>query len=69
MSGSAGPVIVAIAKFEQDYIEEWVLYHLALGFERIYLYDNEDTPIYSKILKKYGNKVFHIHIKGNDFSV
>jgi hypothetical protein len=67
--GVHGPVIVAIAKFEQDYIEEWVLYHLALGFERIYLYDNEDTPIYSTILKKYGNKVIHIHIKGNDFSI
>ena len=29
-------VIVAIAKFEQDYIEEWVIYHLALGFDKIY---------------------------------
>ena len=24
-------VIIAIAKFEQDYIEEWVIYHLALA--------------------------------------
>jgi len=62
-------VIVAIAKFEQDYIEEWVIYHLALGFDKIYLYDNEDEPIYYKILTKYGNRVVHIHVKGNDYDI
>ena len=36
-------VIVAIAKMEQDYIEEWVKYHLHLGFDQIFLYDNEDV--------------------------
>ena len=36
------PVIVCIAKKEHDYIEEFVKYHLELGFTSIYLYDNED---------------------------
>ena len=32
--------IVAIIKNEGEYIEEWVKYHLLVGVERIYLYDN-----------------------------
>lgn len=43
------PVIVCIAKSEQDYIVEWVTYHLALGFQKIFIYDNEDTPTYAKL--------------------
>jgi hypothetical protein len=62
-------VIVAVAKFEQDYIEEWVIYHLAMGFDRIYLYDNEDVPTYSKILKQFGSRVIITHAKGNDYAI
>jgi hypothetical protein len=43
------PVIVCVAKGEQDYIQEWVRYHLALGFVKIFIYDNEDTPTYAKM--------------------
>lgn len=35
-------VICAIAKFEYDYIKEWVEYHLNLGFDKIVIYDNND---------------------------
>lgn len=35
--------ICSIVKDENRYLEEWTSYHLALGFERIYLYDNSDT--------------------------
>ena len=35
--------LCAIAKNEHDYIEEWVKYHLALGVNHIFLYDNEDV--------------------------
>jgi hypothetical protein len=31
------PVIVCIAKKEQDYIEEFVKYHFALGFKYIFI--------------------------------
>lgn len=34
--------ICAIAKRENLYVNEWVNYHLNLGFDKIYLYDNND---------------------------
>lgn len=61
------PVIVCVAKMEQHYIEEFVKYHLKLGFECIYLYDNEDIPTYEVILRKYDKKVVVIHLPGKDY--
>jgi hypothetical protein len=61
-------VIVAIAKMEQDYIEEWVKYHLHLGFDQIFLYDNEDLPFYEKFLQKYSDKLKVIHMPGNSYN-
>lgn len=34
--------ICSIAKNENDYILEWVEYHLGLGFGKIFIYDNND---------------------------
>lgn len=34
--------ICTVAKFENDYINDWVEYHLNLGFDKIYIYDNND---------------------------
>lgn len=34
--------ICVIAKKENAYVNEWVNYHLSLGFDKIYLYDNND---------------------------
>ncbi len=42
-------VFVTIAKSETPYIEEWVLYHLFIGVDLIYLYDNEREPTYSRM--------------------
>jgi hypothetical protein len=61
------PVIVCIAKKETDYIEEFVKYHLALGFEYIYIYDNEDVPTYENILNKYIDKIKVIHLPNNNY--
>jgi hypothetical protein len=61
------PVIVCIAKKEHDYIEEFVKYHLALGFKYIYLYDNEDTPTYETLLDKYKNNIKVIHLPFNNY--
>lgn len=61
------PVIVCIAKKEHDYIEEFVKYHLALGFKYIYLYDNEDTPTYETFLHKYSDNIKFIHLPFNNF--
>lgn len=34
--------ICAIAKNENDYINDWVKYHIDLGFDEIYLFDNNE---------------------------
>lgn len=36
-------VICAIAKNENKYINDWVNYHLSIGFEHIYLFDNNSN--------------------------
>jgi len=61
------PVIVCIAKREEDYIEEFVKYHLAIGFKHIYIYDNEDEPKYDKLLANYSKSITFIHIPGNNY--
>ena len=37
--------ICAIALHEERYIDEWIQYHLKLGFYHIYIYDNSDTYV------------------------
>jgi len=61
-------VICAIAKFENDYIQEWVDYHLGLGFSQIYIYDNNDIDgeRISDVLDEeiYKGKVFVLNVRG-----
>jgi hypothetical protein len=61
------PVIVCIAKNEHNYIVEFVKYHLALGFKRIYLYDNEDVVTYEGLLSKYKDNIEFIHLPFNNY--
>jgi hypothetical protein len=63
------PVIICIAKKEHDYIEEFIKYHLALGFKFIYLYDNEDIPTYQILLSKYKNNIKFIHLPFNNYHI
>ena len=55
-----------LEKGEEDYLDEWINYHLQLGFDKIYLYDNNPKgntkqkdicdkypPEKEEILKKY----------------
>jgi len=60
-------IIVAIAKKEEPYIEEWVRWHISLGFDHIYLYDNEDSPTYEKLLNKYKQFVSVFYLPGNNY--
>jgi Domain of unknown function. len=47
-------VLCAVAKNEEAYIEEWVIHHLSIGFEKIYIYDNNDeSGKLSSLLKQY----------------
>lgn len=46
--------LVCIAKNEDNYIEEWIQYHLYLGFDHIFIYENDwrcniDSSLVTKI--------------------
>lgn len=59
-------VICAIVKEEQLYIEEWIEYHIHLGFTHVYIYDNDDTntvPM-SYLVTKYPSRVTVISFPG-----
>lgn len=45
--------IVAIIKNEGLYIEEWIKYHITVGIQKFYLYDNGSTDNTKDILKRY----------------
>ena len=48
--------IVAIVKNESKYIREWIEYHLIIGVEHFYIYDNESDDDLYNILLPYINK-------------
>ncbi|MBQ7618272.1 MAG: glycosyltransferase family 92 protein [Desulfovibrio sp.] len=42
--------LCGIAKNENKYLKEWVAYHHYIGFEKIYIYDNEsDVALYNEV--------------------
>ncbi len=48
--------VVAIFKDEGHYIKEWLDYHLPAGVDHFYLYNNESSDDYKKILAPYVEK-------------
>ena len=58
--------IVAIMKGEEHYVKEWIDYHLLAGADHFYIYDNDSTPDFKKILQPYidSNIVTYIHYPG-----
>lgn len=54
-------VICAIALQEERYIDEWIHYHLSLGFHHIYVYDNSDDH---SLYHKQSDQVTIIHFPG-----
>lgn len=48
--------IMAIMKNEGAYIKEWLDYHILVGIDHFYLYDNESTDNTTEILKPYIEK-------------
>ena len=49
--------ICAIIKDENEYLDEWLDYHLNLGIDEIYLYEDYGSLSHSTITEKYGNSV------------
>lgn len=48
-------VIVCVSKNDDTYVLEFARYHLALGFDQIFIYENNEMPRYGQILKNTRN--------------
>ena len=49
--------ICAIIKDEQEYLKEWLEWHLNLGIDEIYLYEDYNSISHLSITSEYGDKV------------
>jgi hypothetical protein len=61
-------VICTIALNEDLYLDEWITYHIALGFAHIYLYDNTPntfSPFVIHMMNKYPKQVSIFHAPGH----
>ena len=47
--------IITIVKDEQLYLEEWIAYHLKLGIDKIFIYEDVNSGSHSYITSKYKN--------------
>lgn len=45
-------MVCAIARDEVPAVRDWVLYHMAIGFEHILIYDNGNSPPLSEVLRE-----------------
>ncbi|WP_342150770.1 glycosyltransferase family 92 protein [Methylorubrum sp. SB2] len=45
--------VVAIVKDEETYLEEWIAYHVAIGVEHFFIFDNDSTDNTRRLLRKY----------------
>jgi hypothetical protein len=57
--------IVAISKNDSLYIDEWIRFNKKLGFDKIYIYDMNETVSLEYLEKKYKN--FVIILKNKDY--
>lgn len=49
--------ICVLIKDENDYLDEWLKYHLNLGIDEIFLYEDYGSKSHLDIVKSYGEKV------------
>lgn len=49
--------IFTIIKNEHEYLNEWIQYHLNLGIDHIFVYEDVNSSPHSFICKKYSNRV------------
>jgi hypothetical protein len=45
--------IITLVKDEQEYLEEWINYHLQLGFDKIEIYEDFGSTSHFGITQKY----------------
>ena len=49
--------ILTVIKNEQEYLDEWIKYHLDLGIDHIFMFEDIDSDSHKEICDKYGDKV------------
>ena len=49
--------ILTIIKNEHEYLDEWIKYHLNLGIDHIFIFEDIDSESHKEITDKYENKV------------
>ena len=63
-SSTRKALMCAMVKNEEAYIDEWVDYHYALGFDKIRIYDNSELNEMKIFEEKKGDHVDVIHFPG-----
>lgn len=49
--------IFTVIKNEHEYLDEWIKYHLDLGINHIFIFEDVDSKSHKDITDKYGDKV------------
>ena len=49
--------ILTVVKNEQEYLDEWIKYHLDLGVSHIFIFEDFGSDSHKEICDKYGDKV------------
>ena len=49
--------ILTVIKNEQEYLDEWIKYHLDLGIDHIFIFEDIDSDSHKEITDKYGDMV------------
>lgn len=49
--------ILTVVKNEQEYLDEWIKYHLNLGIDHIFIFEDMGSESHREITDKYGDKV------------
>ena len=49
--------ILTVIKNEHEYLDEWILYHLDLGIDHIFIFEDIDSKSHKEITDKYENEV------------
>lgn len=49
--------IFTVIKNEHEYLDEWIKYHLDLGINHIFIFEDVDSKSHKDIIDKYGDKV------------
>lgn len=49
--------IFTVIKNEHEYLDEWIKYHLELGIDHIFIFEDIDSDTHKEITDKYGDRV------------